>query len=185
VEIRFSALIPVTVAASVLYGCESGTNAPQETTASGQPGFVVEGSAVPLINGAYVGENGTVSLLESVYGDLNSDEIDDIAAILRLDSKGTGVFYYLNVFLADEKGQLRLVGEEFLGDRIKFDFVEIYGEASISPLTGIAIHPGDYGQLAVAYATHTDGQSYAEEPALYLTRHWKVSNGQLVVLENY
>jgi len=185
VQIRFSVLIPVTVAASVLFGCDSGTNAPQEITTPNQPGFVVEGRAVPLNSGVYVGENGTVSLLKSVRGDLNRDEIDDFAAVLKLDSKGSGAFYYLNVFLADEEAQLTLVGEDFLGDRIKFDFLAIYGEASISPLTGLAIHADDYGQLAVAYSTHAQGQSYVEEPALYLTRHWKVSNGKLVVLENY
>lgn len=184
-EIRFSAFILAMVAASILGGCDGGTSPPQEATEPREPGFVVEGNAVPLSHGVYVGDNGTVSLLKSVHGDLNSDEIDDIAAVLKLDSKGSGIFYYLNVFLADEEGQLTLVGEEFLGDRIKFDFLEIYGEASISPLTGIAIHPDDYGQLVVAYATHAEGQSYAEEPAFYLTRHWKVSGGQLVVLENY
>jgi len=161
------------------------TSAPQEITALDLPGYVVEGSAVPLDGGVYAGENGTVSLLESIHGDLNGDGIDDHAAILNLDSKGSGLFYYLNVFLADDEGQLTLVGEEFLGDRIKLDFVAIYGEASISPLTGIAIHPDDYGQLAVAYSTHSKNQSYAEEPTLYLTRHWKVSDGQLVVLENF
>jgi hypothetical protein len=185
VQVRFSVLIPVTLAASVLFGCDSGTNTPQEITATGQPGYVVEGRAVPLNSGVYVGEDGTVSLLESVHGDLNGDETDDFAAIFYLDSKGSGRFYYLNVFLANEEGQLNLVGEEFLGDRIKLDFLAIYGEASISPLTGIAIHPDDYGQLAIAYSTHADDQSYAEEPALFLTRHWKVSDGQLVVLENY
>ena len=140
---------------------------------------------MPLNNGIYVGEDGTVSLLESVRGDLNNDEIDDIAAVLRLDSKGSGIFYYLNVFLADDYSEPRLVGEEFLGDRISFDFLEIYGEGSVSPLTGIAIHPDDYGQLVVAYSTHADGQSYAEEPNLYLTRHWKVSDGQLAIFDNY
>ena len=184
-EIRFSVLIPVTVAASVLCSCHGGTNAPQEVTEPGEPGFVVEGSPAPLNNGVHVGEDGAVSLVESVRGDLNTDEIDDVAAVLRLDSRGTGVFYYLNVFLADEEGQLSLVGEEFLGDRIKFDFLDIYGEASISTLTGIAIDPDDYGQLVVAYSTHADGQSYAEEPAFYLARHWKVSAGQLIVLENH
>jgi len=140
---------------------------------------------VPLNNGSYAGEDGTVSLLESVRGDLNNDEINDIAAVLRLDSKGSGIFYYLNVFLADEHGELRLVGEEFLGDRISFDFLEIYGEGSVSPLTGIAIHPDDYGQLAIAYSAHAQGQSYAEKPNLYLTRHWRVSDDRLVVFENY
>ena len=121
------------------------------------------------------------SLLRSVRADLNDDTLDDLAAVLLLDSKGSGIFYYLNVFLADLDGRLNLVGTQFLGDRIKFDFIEIYGEAS---LTGVPIHADDYGQLAVGYSMHAAGQAFAEQPSLYITRHWKVSEGKLLSLES-
>ena len=40
----------------------------------------------------------------------------DQAAILVLNSRGSGVFCYLNALLIDGKGGLELVGEAFLGD---------------------------------------------------------------------
>jgi hypothetical protein len=171
--------------ASALGGCDGRTNVPEEATGFAEPVYVIEGSTVRLDDDVYFGEDGTVSLLRSVRADLNNDTLDDLAAVLRLDSKGSGIFYYLNVFLADRDGRLSLVGAQFLGDRIKLDFIEIYGEASISSLTGVPIHADDYGQLAVGYSSHAAGQAFTEQPSLYITRHWKVSEGKLVSLENY
>ena len=131
------------------------------------------------------GADGKVSLLASVSGDLNGDERDDRAMILILNSVGSGVFYHLNVFLGDGKNEWRFVGEEFLGDRIRFDFLDIYAEGSVSSITGIPIHPDDYGKLVVAFSVHSSEQSFAEEPSLYLTRHWKVEDGRLVPIEDY
>ena len=76
-------------------------------------------------------------------------------------------------------------GGEFLGDRIKFDFLDIYAEGSVSSITGVPIHPDDYGQLVVAFFARSSEQSFAEEPILYLTRHWKVENGGLALIEDY
>lgn len=142
------------------------------------------------INGNRVqpGERGAdskVSLLASVNGDLNGDGREDRAVILVLNNVGSGIFYHLNVFLDDGKSEWRFVGEEFLGDRIRFDFLEIYAEGSVSSITGVPIHPDDYGQLVVAFSTRSSEQSFAEEPSLYLTRHWKVEHGRLVLIENY
>jgi len=172
---RFSFVVAM-VAASILGGCNSDTDAPN---------YVIEGEPVWLVDGVYVGEDGTVSLLESVSGDLDSDEFEDRAVVLRADSKGSGIFYYLNVFLGDRDGGLGLIGAEFLGDRIKFDFIQIYGEGSISSLTGVSIHPDDYGQVAVGFSFHAENQAFSEEPGLYITRHWKASDGKLILLENY
>ena len=121
----------------------------------------------------------------SPLGNQNGDGRDDRAVILVLNSVGSGVFYYLNVFLDDPKSQWRFVGEEFLGDRIKFDFLQIYAEGSASSITGVPIHPLDYGQLVVAFSARSNQQSFTEEPSLYLTRHWKVKNEGLVLMEDY
>ena len=149
-------------------------------------------SAAPvyMINGKRVqpgepGADGTVSLHASTSGDLDEDGRDDRVAILILNSVGPGVFCYLNVFLDDGKGEWRFVGEEFLGDRIRFDFLDIYAEGSVSSITGVPIHPDDYGQLVVAFFVRSSEQSFAEEPGLYHTRHWKVKNGELVLIEDY
>lgn len=167
---------------AVVYGC-SGYDQPADETPKAEaagPVYTIEGQPVQL---DVMGENGIVSLLESATGDLNNDGRDDRGIVLRERSRGTGVFYFLNVFLDDGNGGWQFVGEEFLGDRIKFDFIDIYGEGSVSQLTGVPIHPDDYGQLVVAYATHTIEQSFVEEPGNYLTRHFKVQDGSLVTLE--
>lgn len=77
------------------------------------------------------------------------------------------------------------MGEEFLGDRVKFDFMDIYAEGSTSSITGVPIHPDDAGQLVVAFFTRQIEQSFAEEPSLYLTRHWKVEDGMLILIEDH
>ncbi len=147
--------------------------------------YSINGTSVELEGGVLEREDGTVSLLTSKRGDLDGDASDDQAAILVHNSRGSGVLYYLNVLLNDGNGALRLVGEEFLGDRIKLDFMEIYRAESVSPLTGVPIHPDDYGQLVVAYYTHDRDQAYGEDPGLYVTRHWKIDDGKLLVMENY
>ena len=73
--------------------------------------------------------------------------------------------------------------EKFSWKRMKSIFLDIYAEGSVSQLTDVPIHPDDYGQLVVAYATHTVEQSFAEEPGNYLTRHFKVQDGSLVALD--
>ena len=132
-------------------GCSG--SVPGDTSAGSAPSpeespVVADVPADPVytINGGGVridepGQDGTVSLLASAIGDLNDDGRDDRGVVLRLNSKGSGVFYYLNVFLDDGDDGWRFVGEEFLGDRIKFDSMEIYREGSVSSLTGVPIHP--------------------------------------------
>jgi len=145
-----------------------------------EPPYSVEG-----ITAQPNGDGGSVSPLTTVRGDLNADGYEDLATIVVHDSVGSGVFYYLNVFVADGDGGLRLVGEEFLGDRLKSDLLDIYSEGSVSSNTGIPIHPDDYGMLIAAYFTHTNDQSFAEEPTLYITKHWRVLNDLLVQIEDY
>ena len=159
-------------------------------SASGDSSATGSAASAYTINGKRVqlGEpsaDGKVSLLASVSGDFNEDGRDDRAVILILNSIGSGVFYHLNVFLDDGKSEWRFVGEEFLGDRIRFDFLDIYDEGSVSSITGVPIHPDDYGQLVVAFFVRSSEQSFAEEPSLYLTRHWKVEEGRLVLIEDY
>jgi len=147
--------------------------------------YSIEGNTIKLEGGILEGKDGVVSLLTSTSGDLDGDASGDQAAILVHNSRGSGVFYYLNVLLSNGNGAPRLAGEAFLGDRIKLDFMEIYGAGSISPLTGVPIHPDDHGQLVVAYYIHGRDQAYAENPGVYISRHWKIDNGKLVSVEDY
>lgn len=187
------------VLASVIVGCrdaqqrneqkedltatrEGSTPGDSSATGSSALAYTINGKPVQL---GESGVDGKVSLLASVSGDLNEDGRDDRAVILILNSVGSGVFYHLNVFLADGKSQWRFVGEEFLGDRIRFDALDIYAEGAVSSITGVPIHSDNYGQLVVAFFVHSREQSFAEEPSLYLNRHWKVENGRLVLIEDY
>jgi hypothetical protein len=148
--------------------------------------YSINGTSVELEGGVLEREDGTVSLLTSKRGDLDGDASDDQAAILVHNSRGSGVLYYLNVLLNDGNGALRLVGEEFLGDRIKLDFMEIYRAESVSPLTpGVPIHPDDFGQLVVAYYWYDHDQAYGEDPGVFVTRHWKIDDGKLLLVEPY
>ena len=172
----------VGAACLLMAGCGSDLS---DDTASMTIVYSIDGNAVELAGGIPEGEDGTVSLLTSTPGDLDGDGTDDQAAILVHNSHGSGVFYYLNVLRNHGNGAPRLVGEELLGDRIKLEFMEIYQAGSVSPLTGVPIHPDDYGQLVVAYYTHDRDQAYAEEPRVYVTRHWKIDDDKLVAVEDY
>lgn len=130
-------------------------------------------------------EIGDLVIVSSATGDMNDDGRDDVAAVLRLNSQGSGVFYFLNVLLLDDDGSWKIAGEAFLGDRIRLDHVAIYAGGDVSPLTGVAIHPDDYGQVVVAYDMHTDDQSFADIPVVFMTRHWRVTDGRLVLVEDY
>ncbi len=147
------------------------------------PVYSIEGEPVALENGFFTGDDGTISLLDSASGDLDGDARADQAAILVHSSRGTGTFYYLNVLLTGTPAAPPRV--VFLGDRIRFDFVDIYGQGSVSSLTGVPVHPDDYGKLVVGYYTHGRDQAFAEIPEIYVTRHWEVDDGQLVLVEDY
>jgi hypothetical protein len=144
------------------------------------PAFTIEGKTIHLEDGVFAGEDGTVSLAASAHGELNNDGHEDLAAVLVMDSTGSGVFYYLNVLLSSGAGDWRSAGEEFLGDRIDFDFITIYGEGSNAPHTDVPIHPDDYGMIVVGFSTHAADQSFADQPKLYITREWRVVDGRIV-----
>ncbi|GAA5317541.1 MAG: hypothetical protein AseanaTS_27460 [Candidatus Pelagadaptatus aseana] len=145
------------------------------------PGYVVSGNRVEL--GSL--EGGELSLKKMVSGDLNNDGVPDRAVVLVNNSSGSGVLYYLNVFLGTDSDGWQFVAEEFLGDRIVLQEMSIYGEGSVSAITGVPIHSDDYGQLMLAYYTYKVDQAFSEKPALFLTRHWKFEAGDLQRLENY
>jgi len=174
--------LAIGVACLTVAGCGSDRSGGANSTT---PVYSVEGWQVQLEGGFFESEDGTVSLLTAISGDLDGDAADDQAAILVLDSRGSRVFYYLNVLLNDGNGTLRPAREAFLGDRIKFDFMDIYEAESVSRLTGVPIRPEDYGKLVVAYHIHGDDQAYADDPGLYITRHWKIESGWLVLVEDY
>ena len=177
--------IRLSVVFSVLFVCSCSV-APSDNRLPGSeqtPVYSIEGRSVELESGLFTGDDGTISLLTSASGDLDGDAVADQAAILVHSSRGTGTFYYLNVLLTNYPGSAARV--VFLGDRIRFDYVDIYGEGSVSRLTGVPIHPDDYGKLVVGYYTHSRNQAFAEIPEIYVTKHWTTDDGKLVLVEDY
>jgi len=181
--VQIRRVVPVAVCVVGLTGSctESDVGSPADPA---NASYVIEGKTVQLESGAFRDEEGEVSLFASKRGDMDADGDADLLAILRRESPGTGIFYYLNV-LMDDGATWNPAGSEFLGDRIRFDFADIYGEGSVSPVTGVEIHADDYGQAVVAFYQHDGEQSFAEEPMFYITRHWRVSDGRLQIIENY
>lgn len=166
-----------TICLLVLLGCAE----PRDVLSIGSS---MHGSLEPayVIDGVTVQPNGSpVSLLATVRGDLNGDGNEDLAAIVVNDSDGSGVFFYLNVFVGDENGGWRLIGEELLGDRVKLDMLDIYSDGSLS---SVSIPPRDDGLLVVAYFVHADEQSFVEEPARYITKYWRVADEMLIQIED-
>ena len=172
--------------AFALSGCTDNTNFLNGKTTNNTPIiYRISAKSIVLENTESQTKDGVVSLHAKASGDLNNDQCDDFAAVLRQNSQGSGVFYYLNVFLGDCNGQWQFLQEAFLGDRIKIDFIDIYGEGSVSLVTGVAIHSNDYGQVSVGYFLHRKDQPFAEPPALFITRQWKVEAGKLAIVDNY
>ena len=174
--------LAISMACLTMVGCGSDQS---DDVSSTSPVYSIEGNHVQLEGGFFESEDGTVSLLTAISVDLNGDATDDQAAILVLDSRGSGVFYYLNVLLNDGNGTFGQAREGFIGDRIKFDFMDVYGTEPVSRLTGFPIHPDDHGQLVVGYYIHGPEQAYAERPGIYITRHWKIESDRLVMVEDY
>lgn len=166
--------------ALVFQGCGETDRVSNDPAEPGEPVFTIEGKTIRLEDGVFAGEDGAVSLAASAHGELNDDGHDDLAAVLVLESKGSGVFYYLNVLLGTGAGDWRSAGEMFLGDRIAFDFITIYAEGSTAPHTDVPVHPDDYGLIVVGYSIHAEGQAFSEKPKLYITGEWRVVDGNIV-----
>ena len=81
-----------------------------------------------------------VELLDGVSGDLNGDGLQDGAAVLLVDSGGSGSFRYLATLL-NRDGALVNNATTFLGDRVQVDDIAIDGNLVRLALTTHA--PGD------------------------------------------
>lgn len=161
-------------------GCRESSSDSSDWTEPGETVFTIEGKTIHFEDGVFTGEDGTVSLVDSRRGDLDNDGHDDLAVVLVLDSKGSGVFYYLNVLLCTGEGGWRSAGEEFLGDRIDLEFITIYTEGSSAPNTDVPIHPDDYGLIVVGFNMHAAGQAFAGQPEFYVTREWRIVDGRIL-----
>lgn len=100
---------------------------------------------IRLVDGEYRSEPDRVwaGLLSDVVavGDLDGDGVADAAAVVHLNTGGSGTFIYL-MLLVSRRGQLVQVGREFLGDRVRVQSVGIAGNALVR-VEMIAHGPGE------------------------------------------
>jgi len=96
-----------------------------------------------------------------VFADLTGDNVDDAALILTQNTGGSGTFFYAVVAIRDGEGYL---GSDavYLGDRITVDDVSIEHEIT-----------------TVQYRTYKEEQSFADEPARPVARHFTLAGGYL------
>ena len=113
---------------------------------------VAPGSASKLITQAFG---------EPVYGDLNSDGMEDAALLLTQDSGGSGTFFYLAVAVKELEGY-KGTNAIFLGDRIAPQPTEVRN-----------------GVVVANYADRLPGEPMTTPPSVGKSLYAKLINGML------
>ena len=126
--------------------------------------YEIEGVRFSLGDNTYESLSGGVGGAYETRGDLDGDGDKDVVVILVLNSRGSGVFFYLNVLLSDGFGDYSLAGSAFLGDRIRLDDVAIDRKTA---------------QARIEFREHGPGQAMMEEPAQSVARIFYVADGAL------
>jgi|GEM_PF-1455102 len=128
------------------------------------PTDLVATGEVNLQGGEATAEGAEFGIANTVVDDFNEDGVDDGAMIVRSSGGGSGTFYDLHVFLANEGGP-ELVASEFLGDRIE--------------VQGIESGPGG---VTVVYLDRESGAPMTAEPTVETTVRVEIhSDGSISV----
>lgn len=98
-------------------------------------------------------------------GDIDGDGDEDAVVILISSGGGSGAFYEVAVMLNDN-GKPRYLTGEFLGDRIKLNFVKILSDRSI--LIDMIVHGPKDSQCC---------------PTLPKTQRYKITGGKLQIIK--
>jgi len=112
-------------------------------------------------------------LLAEVAGDLNADGSQDRAAVVAVDTGGSGTFIHVAAILLDA-GSPRPIESVLLGDRFEVADLRI-------------MEPGhvDAGMIIVGLNIRDAGQPMSEEPRFYVTRMLRVQDHRLVEIPQY
>ncbi len=118
-----------------------------------------------LSNVAFSGlelEGEIILLEERAYGDINSDGKVDTVTFLAESGGGSGVFIYAAAYVS---GPVNYKGSNvvFLGDRI--------APKNISIKNGV---------ITVSYLDRRDGEPFAAEPTMPVSKQFVYTNGELV-----
>jgi len=142
--------------------------------------FRNETNRIELKNGKLKTKYENYSIVAFDVGDVNNDNVKDLFILLKNNTQGSGTFYFTNLFVGNLNEELEFIGEKFIGDRIKPNYITIYKANQKHPLTGINIHSDDYGTFSMGYYIHSSDQSFSEEPKLFITPEWKLINGKMM-----
>jgi hypothetical protein len=131
--------------------------------------YIINGEVITLKNGlaeSNIVPNSSSKTVTRYFGndavgDLNNDNLTDVAFLLTQDNSGSGTFYYITVALANKDGYYGL-NALLLGDRISPQTTEIRN-----------------GEVIVNYAERKDGEPFTASPSLGVSRYFKVINNQL------
>lgn len=90
-----------------------------------------------LVEGKYEKKQGegstqrfTVGYMQSAFGDLNGNGVEDAVVTLWANTGGSGVFEYL-IAMINENGAPKQIGIDFLGDRVKIEKLVVEGQQII------------------------------------------------------
>ncbi len=132
--------------------------------------FLIEGTPVTLLNGIAETEvPDSVSKITTRYfgniakGDLNGDEIPDLAFLLTQEGGGSGTLYYAVVALQNTNNTYQGTNAIFLGDRIAPQTTEIRN-----------------GEVIVNYAVRKEGEPMTTSPRVGVSRYLTVSGALLI-----
>ncbi len=136
--------------------------------------YVVEGEEITLADGYAETEQvpGVASKTitrhfgNEAEGDLDGDDISDIAFLLTQERGGSGVFYYIVAGLKTDTGY-QGTNAVFLGERIAPQTTEIHE-----------------GTLIVNFAERKEGEPMTADPSVGVSKYLQVSEGELVEVEN-
>jgi hypothetical protein len=109
-----------------------------------------------------LGTSGTKYFGNEVKADMNADGTQDVAFLFTQQPEGSGTFYYIAVALR-EGSSYRGLNTIFLGDRIAPQTTEFHD-----------------GHIIVNYADRNLGEPMTAQPTKGVSRHFTISNGQLV-----
>lgn len=150
-------------AAPSLAGVLANTEYLLETTGTGK---------VPLQDGYYEEPSAPdsaamiqVRLDQEIFGDINTDGMEDAVVTLIVESGGSGTFTYLAPVL-NENGTPKPLPSVFLGDRI------VVNTITIQPNT-----------VTVDLLTHDSGESMGTEPTIEKTLTFTLQDDQLIPMD--
>jgi len=134
--------------------------------------YIIDGRPVLLVDGYAEEEMATGSASKKVthyfgneaYGDLNNDDISDIAFLLTQDTGGSGIFYYVVAGIKTDTGY-RGTNAIFLGDRIAPQTTEIRD-----------------GEIMVNYAERMDGEPMTARPSVGVSKYLQIIDDELFEL---